>query len=129
MVRTAMRQRLKDRRAGAHDDDTANCEVLAIRQLRRRPTLDDVIHAVVREMRVDRATICRRHSRHVARSVTLYLAHAACGLPQREIAAASGVGHAAVSKAVTRIAAALTCEPWLRQRMHRLRIMLGQVAR
>ncbi len=62
----AMRQRLEDGRVGAPDDDTADCEVPAIRQLRRRPTLDDVIQAVVREMRVDRATIGRRHSRNVA---------------------------------------------------------------
>jgi putative transposase len=108
-------------RAAGAPRDRADGEVPAWRQLRLRPTLDDVIEAVAAGMRVDREAICRRHSRNQARAVALYLAQITCGVPQKEIAALFGVGHSAVSKAAAQVSGALAHQPHLRRIVDTLR--------
>jgi hypothetical protein len=124
-----MRQRIETWRAAGGTHDWPAPEVPARRQLRLRPTLDRVIDAVADGMRADREAICSHHSRHPARAVAVYLAQTTCGLPQKEIAAAFGVGYSAVSKAAASIGGELALDPHLRRRVDTLRTTVASPMR
>ena len=80
-------------------------------------------------MRADREAICSRHSRNQARAVALYLAQTTCGLPQKEIAAAFGVGYSAVSKAAASVGGELALNPHLRRLVDTLRTTVASPMR
>jgi REP element-mobilizing transposase RayT len=84
-------------------------EVTGQRQVRARPPLSVVITQVCRAAKVDKETLLRpRGARGTwARQVAMALAWEVCGLTQREVGRAFGVGPYAVGKAAAR-AAALT---------------------
>jgi REP-associated tyrosine transposase len=115
-----MRQRIDKRQVAGGVDHVDGSEVPAVRQLRIRPTLEQLIEVVGNTMRVDRAAICSRHSRSKARAVVLYLAYAVGGLPQKQIGAALGVGRYAVSKAALGIRRELAHNRRLRRLVKRL---------
>jgi hypothetical protein len=79
-------------------------EVAGRKELRSRPPLSVVITQVCREARVDRAMLLRRRGArgNWARRVAMALAWEMCGLTQREIGRAFGVGPYAVAKAAAR---------------------------
>ncbi|MBI4517048.1 MAG: transposase [Deltaproteobacteria bacterium] len=88
-----MRQRVSKRGMGL--------EVAHGAQLRARPALSVVVTQVVRATKVPRQEIVRRGGGW-ARALAMWLVWELCGLRQREVGAAFGVGHFAVSKAIRR---------------------------
>jgi len=124
-----MRQRIDAWRAAGRVGGIADNEVPAARQLHLRPTLDQVIKAVTRGFRVDRETICSRHSRVPARMVALYLAYATTGLSQKEIGAVFGVGRYAVSKAAIGVRGQLRRNPRLGRLVEKLHTTLVSQSR
>ena len=94
-----MKRRLVGKRA-PHD-------IVAVKSLRPRPTLSVVITQVCRAAQVDRETLLRPRGGRGgwARPVAMALAWEVCGLGQREIGRAFGVGPHAVSKAMAQTAA------------------------
>ena len=97
------RQRLRRhvRRRGVHP------EVPASGQLRPRPPLSLVLTHVGRTAGVRREEIVRRGGDRGgwARPAAMALGWEVCGLGHRELGAAFGVGHFAVSKAIRRLQA------------------------
>lgn len=85
-------------------DEPVADEVTGSNELRPRPPLSAVITQVCRQAKVDRATLLRpRGARgRWARGVAMALAWEMCGLTQREIGRAFGVGPYAVAKAAAR---------------------------
>jgi len=81
-------------------------EVTGQKRLRVRPSLSVVITQVCRAARVDKKTLLRpRGARGTwARRVAMALAWEVCGLTQREVGQAFGVGPYAVGKAAARSA-------------------------
>jgi len=81
-------------------------DTVAAKTLRPRPALSAVLTQVCRAAQVAPATVRRRRGGRGgwARPVAMVLAWEVCGLSQREIGQAFGVGPYAVSKAITRAA-------------------------
>ena len=95
-------ERMKRRLAGT----PVTPEIVARKALRPRPAVSVVITQVCRAARVERATLLRPRGGRGgwARTVAMALAWEVCGLGQREIGRAFGVGPHAVSKALARTA-------------------------
>jgi putative transposase len=98
-----MRTRIDAGLPAGRIDVQGNGEIPALRQLRRRPSLDQVISAVSAATGVEPETIRRPAGRSAARAIAIYLAYKTCGLSEKDIGAAFGVGRFAVSKAVGRV--------------------------
>ena len=96
-------ERMKRRLAGT----AVATKIVARTALQPRPAVSVVIAQVCRAAQVERATLLRPRGGRGgwARAVAMALAWEVCGLGQREIGRAFGVGPHAVSKAIARAAA------------------------
>ncbi len=98
-----MRVRIDAQRGGARRDELL--EMPAIKKLRPRATVEEVIGEVARRTGVAEAALRTRGKGESAwwRSVAMWVAWQVCGRTQRELGEAFGVTYYAVSKAIDRV--------------------------
>lgn len=103
-------------------------ELPAMRQLRLRPTLDQVVAAVAAATATTPQQIYRRHSRTRGRAVAIYLANKHAGMAQKAVGEAFGIRCFAVSKVVVYVERAVRSDDALRRLLLRVTKALGTSA-
>ena len=103
----AMRERIGVCASAGRIAGADGYELPALRRLRPRPTLAQVIAVVAATTAITTEVIGRPGARRTARAVAIYLARKAGGLALTEIGAAFGIQPSGASKAINRIERAL----------------------
>ena len=106
--------------AAARRDARGSGEVPAVRQLRRRPTLAELMVELASEIGADASDWIRPGRSDTARRAAIYLAYTVCAIPQKQIGTTFGVGRFAVSKLVTRVERRLARDQELAMLIRRL---------
>ena len=110
----AMRERIGGCASAGRIAGANGYELPALRRLRPRPTIVQVIDVVASTTATPADVIARSGARRTARAVAIYLARKAGGLALNEIGAAFGIQPSGASKAIHRLKRALNHDQPLR---------------